>query len=241
MIRLHNFLMLGKTVPEPSKTDERIYVCSAGYHPDLGLTRVYPLGQARAPRRWSLNDVTVERNPRDHRAESWRIAGDRHDRWINDRFTTTGRLDSDQARDMLLDDRRIPRSIQQANEARRSLALLTPDHIGFSLKHVPDHPDSPQQGLFDADLAPDEAQRRFPAIPYLHIDGEAQRNFQLRDWGAYEWMRKHPDDLDAIPDALHLGPKSALLVGNINGRFSTWLVISVLNIRTGQLTLEAAS
>lgn len=240
MISLSGFVMLGTTVPEPSKRDDRIYVCSAGWHPDLGLIRIYPLGRTGAPRRWDVCDIEVERNPSDSRAESWRIAGDRHDPYINARFRKTGTV-TPSKRAALLDDKRIPRSIAQANEQKKSLALIHPEHITFDLDHNPDSPDSPQLWLFEDGLPPKEGAKRFPYIPRLYIDGDAQHSLQLRDWGVYEWMRKQPGREREIPAALHLGPKSVLLVGNINTHRNTWLAIAVLNIASGQLTLDGAA
>ena len=241
MIYLSGFVMLGTTVPEPSKRDDRIYVCSAGWHPDLGLIRIYPLGRTGAPHRWDECTIEVERNPSDSRTESWRIAGDRKDPRINDRFTRTGRIAERHRTDLLLDDKRIPRSITQANAERKSLALLQPDHVAFSLDHNPTSPDSPQLRLFDDGLPPAEGAKRFPFIPRLRIAGDSQHSLQLRDWGTYEWMRKHPGREDEIPNALHLGPKSVLLVGNLNSHRTVWVVIAVLNIASGQLTLDGAA
>lgn len=240
-IMLRDFVMLGTTVPEPSKRDDRIYVCSAGWHPDLGLVRIYPLGRTGAPHRWDVCDIDVERNARDSRTESWRIAGDRHDLRINERFRKTGQVRPSERSGMLLDDKRIPTTIREANEHRQSLAIIRPDHIEFSLDHNPDSPDSPQLRLFDDALPPQEGAKRFPYIPRLHIDGDAQRSLQLRDWGTYEWMRKRVGQEADIPKALNLGAKSVLLVGNLNQHRTTWVVISVLNIASGQLTLDGAA
>lgn len=239
-VTLNGFVMLGTTVPEPSKRDNRIYVCSAGWHPDLGLVRVYPLGRKSAPRRWSLNTIEVERNPQDSRAESWRIAGDRTAWDVNTHFRHTGEVRKHN-RDMILDDKRIPRSIAEANERRASLAIIQPEHIGFDVEHNPDSPDSPQLALFADGLPPREGARRFPYIPRLIIDGDAQRNLQIRDWGAFEFMRKYPGREREIPQALHLGPSSVLLVGNLNQHRTVWVVISVLNIASRQLTLDGAA
>jgi hypothetical protein len=81
---VEDFVMLGKTVPEPN-SDGRVFVCSAGVSAELKtLMRIYPLARRDAPERWSINRVQVERNLRDNRIESRKLAGDRsvgmHDR-----------------------------------------------------------------------------------------------------------------------------------------------------------------
>lgn len=239
-VTLHDFVMLGTTVPEPSKKDERIYVCSAGWHPDFGLIRIYPLARQAAPRRWSKSTVKVERNPRDSRRESWRIAGDRHNPSINDAFVYRGHA-SHADRAELLDRclaKHVPTSIPEANESRASLALVTPEAVEFELEHNQDSPDSPQLRLFDSPAEPSNVgAKRFPYIPRLRFTDVSDHRLMLRDWGVYEWMRKYPGREREIPSALHLGHSSALLVGNLNHQRNAWVVISVLNIAANQLSL----
>lgn len=238
-ITLRGFVMLGTTVPEPSRKENRTYVCSAGWHPDLGLIRIYPLAVRDVPRRWHVYDVTVERNPRDNRAESWRLAGDRRDPYANHQFHLTGKW-SQADRESLI-GLCEPTTIAEANQRRASLALVRPDGLEFELEANLDSPDSPQFSLFDADLPPLEGAKRFPFIPRLRFhDGSAHR-LMFRDWGAYEFMRKYPGRERDLPSGLHLGPRSVLLVGNQNNQRNAWLVISVLNIDSGQLTLQESA
>ncbi len=73
MMILDDFVMLGKTVPEPN-SDGRVFVCSAGVSPTLRqLVRVYPLARGGAPARWSVNAVKLERNPKDARRYQCRL------------------------------------------------------------------------------------------------------------------------------------------------------------------------
>ena len=50
-------------------------------------------------------------------------------------------------------------------------------------------------------------------------------------------------DVAELPDTLHIGPSSALLIGNLNKARNAWVAISVLNVRPRQMAfdLEAAS
>lgn len=243
-IIVKDFTMLGTTVPEPSRTDDnRLYVCSAGWHPDLGLIRIYPLGRRAAPRRWSVSTVEIERNSKDSRGESWRLVGDRTSTSINSQFSITGETTAMQKRSLLdaYDAKRLPRSIAEANDRRASLALIRPDGLNFELEHNAASPDSPQLRLFSDGLPEPLGAKRFPHIPRLRFNDGTSHRLMLRDWGAYEWMRKAPDRVSDLEDNLHLSDRSVLLVGNLNHQRNAWVVISVLNINSAQLTLGVAS
>lgn len=233
MITIDDFVMLGKTVPEPN-TDGRIFVCSAGISPQLKqLIRIYPLARNGAPARWSVNRVELERNPKDSRPESWKVAGDRtpgaHEH-INDAFQQTEKAYPERARAALLAPYTVA-SIKEANARRLSLVILKPDAMDLYFEHNPESPDSPQLALFDSGKPEPQGAKRFAYIPRLCIKADGQENrLMLRDWGCFEWMRKYGDSRRSeLPQALHLTPSSSLLVGNFNQHRTSWLVISVLN------------
>lgn len=233
MITLDDFVMLGKTVPEPS-SDGRIFVCSAGVSPQLKqLLRIYPLARHGAPARWSVNTVQLERNPKDSRPESWKLAGDRtpgaHEH-INDAFTAVRSEYPRASRAGLLRPYTVG-SIKEANAKRLSLAVIHPDRLDLDFDNNPDSPDSPQLALFDSGKPEPQGAKRFAYIPRLHFcDEERENHLMLRDWGCFEWMRKEGDRRrhDLVGN-LHLTPSSSLLVGNFNRHRTSWLVISVLN------------
>jgi hypothetical protein len=234
VITIDDFVMLGKTVPEPN-SDGRIFVCSAGVSPQLKeLIRIYPLARRGAPPRWSVSSVSLERNPKDIRPASWQIAGDRtpgaHEH-INDAFTVTQKAYSPAKRAALLRPYEVG-SISEANSKRLSLAVLHPERLDLFFEHNPDSPDSPQLALFDSGKPEPQGAKRFAYIPRLHFrdaDG-VERRLMLRDWGCFEFMRKHGDSRRTeLPDALHMTSNSSLLIGNFNRHFTSWLVISVLN------------
>jgi len=231
---IDDFVMLGKSVPEPS-SDGRIFVCSAGVSPTLrSLIRIYPLARANAPRRWHRSTIHLERNPRDDRHESFSIAGERHfhHETINGRFTDDGVV-PDHERAALLSPY-VFEGQDEANRLQMSLAVIHPAEISFYLKRaVPDDPESPQLALFDL---PDEREAkptaRFEWVPRLIFrDGLGTHDLQLRDWGAYELMRKHGYDYarEHLAAALHLRDDTSLLIGNQANRRTSWLVISVFN------------
>lgn len=238
MLTLDDFVMLGTTVPEPN-SDGRVFVCSAGYSATLrSLVRVYPLARYGAPTRWSVNTVRLERNPRDSRVESFRLAGDRrpgmHDH-INRVFETSGAVARPARAELLR--RCTVDSIDEANDRRLSLAVLHADAMELEFEHNPASPDSPQLALFDVPAEAPSGARRFPYIPRLRFhDDRGGHRLMLRDWGVYELMRKHNNLAGMtegerrryVGDALHLDPSCSLLVGNLNNQRNAWLVISVL-------------
>ena len=233
MITIDDFVMLGKTVPEPS-SDGRIFVCSAGVSPQLRqLVRIYPLARYGAPPRWSVSHVDLERNPKDHRPASWKLAGDRtpgaHER-INNVFTITTKEYPRAKRAALLRPFEVA-SIKEANARKLSLAVIHPDQYELGFDHNPDSPDSPQLALFDSGKPEPQGAKRFAYIPRLRFrDEDGEHRLMLRDWGCFEWMRKQGDGRrHELVDTLHLTPSSSLLVGNFNRHYTSWLVISVLN------------
>lgn len=251
MMTLDDFVMLGKTVPEPN-SDGRVFVCSAGYSPTLRkLVRIYPLARHASPRRWSVSTVALERNMSDSRDESFKLTGDRspgaHEH-INQAFATTGSVPPARRPEMLR--RHVVDSIREANDRRLSLAVLHPQALELEFEHNPGSPDSPQQALFDLgalEPTPRAGARRFPFIPRLRFrDTAGDHRLMLRDWGVYELMRKHGNLVDLhegerrrfVADALHLDPDCSLLVGNLANQRTAWLVISVLRgLRSTQPTL----
>jgi len=230
---LEDFVMLGTTVPEPSLRSHRVFVCSAGFSPTVGgLLRIYPLARMQVPHRWGIYRVPLERNPHDGRAESYMLAADRspamHER-INESFTWC-RDAARGGRAALLAETYLP-SIRYANAQRLSLAMIRPratPTLSFR--------ESPDAAWLDPSWAFDQAgSKRFPHRPYLSFaDEDGAHNLGLHDWGAYELMRKNlwrPYWYQReLPKALHLGPTSHLLVGNMCHQRNVWLVISVLNL-----------
>jgi hypothetical protein len=243
VITVHDFLMLGKTKPE-ERSDGRTFVCSAGYSPTLrSLIRVYPLAMREAPKRWDIHSVNLERNPKDPRPASYRIAAQRdpdHHTWINREFHRTGTVRRAERAKQFHHSVFID-SIQQANHERKSLGLINPLEVEVQWRR-PDtrNPlDVHQLELFSV-AAKDKPER----IPYLAFtDSDGDHALQLRDWGVYELMRTHGPDYASrnTAQALHLNPDSVLLVGNVLSHQRVWLVISVLNLHiNAQLTFEDA-
>lgn len=224
-----NVVMLGKTVPEP--TNERLehYVCSAGYSPEHGLVRMYPLGLQGTPRRWSVNNVPVERFPgnKDSRPETWRPVG---------AFGQEGTLPVRDRRSVL--EKFVVPGIVSANEQRLSLAVVRPIRPVFRLA------DSKLEGEPSYELYGEsealKARERFahqPRLKFLTEDGKPH-DLQVRDWGVWELMRKQHAklaSLDAservayVGGSLRITEDTLLLIGNYAQYRNSWLIISALN------------
>lgn len=246
MLIVDDFVMLGKTVPEPTRRDGRIFVCSAGISPTLrSLVRIYPLARRNTPPRWSVSTVKLVRNPEDNRRESFKLAGDRspgaHEE-INDSFQVAGTYPS-HARTGLL-SKYVVDSIPEANDKKLSLAVIHPEQMELTFEHNPDSPDSPELTLFDLAPRPTEGAKRFAYIPRLRFrDADRENHLMLRDWGCFEFMRKHGDGRRTdMASALHLDSTCSLLVGNFNQHRNSWLVISVLRgLRAAQTLFDEAA
>jgi hypothetical protein len=223
------FVMLGKTVPEP--TNERVeqYVCSAGWSPEGGLIRLYPLGLRATPRRWSVSVVPVERHPgnKDSRAETWRPVG---------AFGSVGTLPLGARRDIL--EKHIMSGMIEANAARISLAVVRPIQPHFYLAGgVADS--EPSYRLY-SDGEARKAKERFAYMPRIKFRTEDGRphDLQMRDWGIWELMRKSHQALadmtstareSYVGNSLRMNDDTLFLIGNYAQYRNSWLVIAALN------------
>lgn len=229
---IEDFTMLGKTVPEPARRDNRAYVCSAGISPEFGLLRIYRLPTWPTPTRWNTYRVPVERDRQDDsRAESFKVQQGRG-------FEQIGKSSAQQLAPIL--NRFRVGSVKEANDKRLSLAILHPSRMELYFRENPESPDSPILTLFDVHPRPDAGGKRFAHLPRLKFydDLGELRDLMVRDWGCFEWMRKYPDRYQELGSALHLNEQSSLLIGNFNQIRNQWLVISVLNgLRATQPTL----
>jgi len=247
---LTEFTMLGKTAPVLHKESKRRFVCSAGIDPSFGLVRIYPLAVEDAPQRWSKNTIEVGRNPRDNRFESFQIRGERdadNHAAINRMFKRVGESKPVELEEVIA--RNTATSINELNVKRKSLAFVPLPANSATLEWGEDqrHPNHPQ-GAFDLDIPGEgevgnEAERSAFTPKLRFMLGDNEHCLTVRDWGAYEFMRKN--GRDGLSLDLHLD--RLLLIGNHNVHRNSWLVISVLapvgsagGFSENQLSLVAA-
>ena len=240
-VELDDFTMVGKTVARRD-SQNRITVCSVGLSRGLeeetgwGLLRVYPLSKNNCPKDWSVCQIPLERNPKDSRKESWKLAGDRsaenHDA-INSAITLTSETNSHGMRDLI--EEHTVSSIAEANRMKISLCFIRPTWT--EIDHTP-HKESPSYDQIS--LIP-EAEREFDpygpdALPYTPVmrfgDKNGIHRLQYRDWGTCELLRKGgPSTRHKVFGANRLDePGQVLLCGSMNGRRNVWLVIKAFRL-----------
>lgn len=231
---LDDFVMLGKTVPE-ANSDGRQFVCTAGFSLELGQPiRIYPMARYNCPARWSVSQVPVERNPKDSRAESWKIKGDRSPgahQWINNVIAPVLRSVSIAVQREIVAALTV-RSLHEANARRMSLCVLLPDdlpHLELESGDVAEMAPTPDMFGFTPQLPVAARFKWHPRLRFIDQDGH-RHDLMLRDWGCYELMRKHGDEYaPKISEALNLLTAPPLLCGNLNRFRNSWLIISVFS------------
>jgi len=232
MLRIDDFVMLGKTVPEPN-SDGRTFVCSAGWSDTLrSLIRIYPLSMHEAPAKWTVSEISLERNPKDSRFESFKIHGDRSvdaHTAINRAFSVKGKLTQGEKEKLM---GRLPRiSKADANSEKLSLAVCQPDHPPvLYYGENPESDDHPQLSLFDDRLPKKQGAKRFPYQPRLRFSSDGHHHdLQIREWGVYEWLRREGfAKKESHPIKAELKKNPPLLLGNLCSHRNTWLVIDRL-------------
>lgn len=241
---IDDFVMLGRTVPEPNRKHE-VGVCSAGVSPSLGsLIRVCPLAMTDKIPRWSTVAIDLAHDERrDNRVETRQLgsggweAGREYPRVGRAALLAPYRVSGiAEANDRIIDPK-------PGGNRRMSLAVVRPESCELRIEHNPGEL-APHYELFGA--APPRARgrnredrARFPFTVRADFRDEGGRHrLQIRDWGLFELLRKRHDELDDMTDdqrvsyvaqALHLKETSLFLVGNFDNYRKSWLVISVLN------------
>jgi len=230
-MRIDDFIVLGKTVPEKSKKyGEK--VCMAGLSTEMkSLLRLYPIDiYSKIPTRSTLV-VEVERNNLDSRLESWTL---------KDRSTWSIRSVGEKVgKAQLIEvlESQVAQSIDNLNENRKSLGVLKVDSFDIIMKTRKNIDNDLQLKLFDdfQEFAGFKTASDYFQIPYFRINGDdKQRCLQIREWGVYELIRKgeesnQPISAIDIKKALHIKDNSTvyLVVGNMNNVRNVWIIIKV--------------
>jgi hypothetical protein len=209
---IDDFVMLGKAHPI-EHGDGRKFVCSAGFSKELGFIRIYPLSIKDSPKRWSINKVELERNPKDNRSESWKIKGDRSPVkhiLVNKCFTKLNDVHESEKLELVQNAITQPRSAHE-----NSVEYLNSRYLSLGIIF----PIEPPQLFYKDDK------------PYLRViddcpPKQGYRNMQIGEWGV--WIYKEENNKEITPDGLRLKTNPPLFVGNMNAHRNVWLVISIL-------------
>lgn len=243
---IKDLIILGRACPEPLR-DGRVTVCMAGWSEARGFIRIYPTRADMKWHRWDVVEVEVERNERDTRAESWKIAGSKEE-WdtLAEKVKVTGRVDSrDERRNLaanLTDD-----CVNALNEQKRSLGIIKPNQILKTyFADNAEYGKLVQQGLPGlTELDSVQTKRDFssePRIRYRCPNCQTQQGYhdqQVLEWGFFEWFRKHPDNLEQVWENAQIDREDTdiyLFVGNQAAHRTSFIIISVLQVPAGPTT-----
>jgi hypothetical protein len=235
-----DLIILGRACPEPIK-DGRITVCLGGYSSKLGFVRIYPTRTDMPWDRWDIVQVEVEKDDRDTREESWKIAGSRSE-WENlsNKVKVVGSLPRRERHNLVANV--MDGCVQDINEVHRSLGIVKPDILKRYFAHNPLYGQMFQQVL-PGFGEPTKVKRDFPFEPrvtYKCSDCKIQRphDQQVLEWGFYEWFRKNPQKIDQVwENAQFDSPKHDIyfFVGNQFNHRTSFIVISILRVPKGPI------
>lgn len=241
-MRLSDFICYVRTVPEQSKKYGK-RVCMAGVSAEMGLPiRIYPMLLDVPLKARHMAELDVIKNPDDNRRESYKLID------AVDSVRGISGIPSVSIDGIFESASRIGYStIKRLNEERASLGFICP--VGRpTIKMVArqDLADPRQQLLFD-EFAEDAQKHEFrfgsshPLIPYVEFwDEDGRHCLQLREWGAFEFLRKYPENPNGL---LRLTSDAeerdfVVMVGNQMHNRTSWMALSVWSRRrNGQMSL----
>jgi len=238
-ITIDDLIILGRSVPVEIKNGRRP-ICIGGYSPTVGFVRLYPTFWEFPIRRWSIIEVDVvrPRKPRhDPRMESWKIYGDRQD--PRELQKNVREVDKFPRREWpkLLDSIADP-CVNVLNDQGRSLGLIKPS-INSCYFADNEAYKSYRKMTLDGSFQIQE-KNEFEYEPRLKYTCpkcttiQGYHDQQLLEWGAYEWMRKNPLEIDRLWENLYLEDddyEKYFFVGNQLQYKKSFMVISVLRFK----------
>lgn len=231
---IDDLVVLGRTVPEESH-HYGLRVCLAGHSPTLGgLVRVYPVLLDAPFKSRHRVVVTVGRNPKDTRQESYKLL----DAVSSVRTVSAAEVLSTAAVAALAEREQAP-SIAALNRRKCSLGFVavtgTPQLEWRTRETCAD----PRQLAFfesftnDLKIAQFLTGSAYARVPYLTFhDQEGTHSLQLREWGCFEALRKCDGTVNDLHERLGLTTTDRewfVLVGNMTSHRNVWLVIQLFS------------
>lgn len=239
---IDDLIVLGMAVPEEIR-DGRRTVCLGGYSPSRGFIRVYPCRPDMGLHRWNIIKVQVERNPRDTRHESWKFV-DSNPQWetLNDKVEILRTLPASE-RYPLLKGLAAP-CVRSINDERNSLGIVLASNVHrayfgqnpqYGKPHQPALIERPgEQYVRTKDTYPIE-----PRLCYSCDECRNQHDQKVLEWGAFEWMRKNPGNVEQYWENARLFSTEHdlfILVGNQANQRTSFLVINIIPVKRGKKT-----
>jgi len=238
---IDDIIVLGRAVPERLR-DGRRTVCLGGWSATRGFIRVYPTRVKMDLSRWDVIRVEVERNEQDTRQQSWKIVGSGPD-WnrLYEHVEKVGHIKEPYTRREIV-VKNVSPCVSVINDAHMSLGIVRPREILRTYLGENPQYGQPIQLTFFTEDEEDwvKAKCEYPKEPRLRYvcsgceTAQGYHDQKILDWGFFEWMRKHPDNIDQVwENALFYSEKHEiyLFVGNQANRLNSFLVVSVLSIQ----------
>ena len=236
---IDDLIILGRAVPAEIRNGRRT-ICTAGYSPTHGFTRIYPTKWDSPLKRWNIIRAPVERprKPRyDGRAESWKIVGSRRE-WdrLSDKIEIVGRLPRKEQPELIRG--LIDNCIEDIKDEKRSLGIIKPEILDYYIEEQEDFKKFIQlrlDGRFQVRVKDEYTVE--PRIKYKCSGCRVKRGFhdqQLLEWGVYRWFDRKPENIDQVWENLgFLDPEyeKFFFVGNLLQYPTAFVVISVLRFK----------
>ncbi len=252
MPRLNNLVVIGMGAPNQLK-DGRRSVCVCAWSLDNNcFHRVYPV-PPKWFRKWDLFDVEVEKNPQDHRENTWKIKNSKQDwnrlyQWIyphRKKYPTN-------KREKLIQEIGFT-TLGNLIDNMRSFGIIKPKIKDFELVQKRDKTEKQLTLGFGNAEDLDEPftiinQADYKYKPYLVYECEGNCNCKNRthrqsitEWGCFEYMRKFPNKEMNLKDNLRLFDddwNKYVLVGNIHKAPKTYIIIDILRFKKKKVMLK---
>lgn len=241
---IKDLVVLGMACPEPLK-DGRITVCLAGWSSEHGFVRLYPTRHDADCHQWRVIEVEVERNERDSRKESWKIAGSKSE-WdrLSEKIKVVGEVSSAAERRNLVGNL-TDTCVNVINNEKRSLGIVKPKIIRTYFADNPKYGEIFQLGLPGmTQLGKVQVKRDFPLEPRLVYEcpecltEKKQHDQQVLEWGFYEWLRKNPEKKEQVWENAFFFRDDYdhyLFVGNQAAHRNSFMVISAIRVPKGEV------
>lgn len=238
MFHLDDVVILGLAVPEQHR-DGRKTICVAAYHQDLGMIRIFPCSAEMGLSRWQKVSVSLEKNPKDTRYESYRLYGSDSGFAGCSIASSKSKVAREKRIDIL--EKLKCKCVSEINTARFSLGVVKPIIEDVWIDNNPTFDKQRQSHLSIVDDKWLKTKGDYPYQPrirYRCSDSCNGHSQTILEWGAFEWMRKNPkvEDIVRLRNNWMLGDSEYehyLIVGNQLQHRTSFIVINLIHIKTG--------
>lgn len=231
---LEECILMGRTVPEPSKK-YGVTVCGICYSPEMrSFIRIYPLliDQFKIKRR-GIFKANLKAPRHDCRKNSYKII----------EYEDSGNEASLQRIKEIL-EKRVD-TINALNIKKKSIGIIKPCQFDIKMRRQKKVEDDRQLKLFEDIIHNDFLTgRNYPIVPCIVTYDQEQNIIPLRDWQIFELMRKkdYKDHTKRKIVNLFNGKETFFVVGNILQFQNRWLAVTYFTYKiNSQLSLPGFS